>query len=162
MDVLVLLGYGMPALPHHEPTGIDVLGAAADHPTSRNATPLFGARVEAGFPSPADDYIDRSLDLHEALVTHPSATFFVRARGHSMTGAGIHDGDLLVVDRSRTAAPGHVVIAAVDGELTIKRLRQGKHGLQLVPENDAYPPIDINEDTDARIWGVVTWTIHAP
>ena len=79
-----------------------------------------------------------------------------------MTGAGIHDGDLLVVDRSRTPAPGHVVIAAVDGELTIKRLQRGDHGLQLVPENEAYPPIDINEDTDARVWGVVTWTIHAP
>ncbi|MEE2719961.1 MAG: translesion error-prone DNA polymerase V autoproteolytic subunit [Planctomycetota bacterium] len=152
----------MSAPSRHQPSGIDVLGSAADRTPTSTTAPLFGARVEAGFPSPADDYIDRSLDLHAALVTHPAATFFVRARGYSMTGAGIHDGDLLVVDRSRTPTPGHVVIAAVDGELTIKRLRHGDHGLQLVPENDAYPPIDINEDTDARVWGVVTWTIHAP
>jgi DNA polymerase V len=149
---------------NHGSPGIDLVGAASQvAPSSpQEARPLFGAGVEAGFPSPADDYIDRPLDLHEALVTHPAATFFVRARGHSMTGAGIHDGDLLVVDRSTSPAPGHVVIAAVDGELTIKRLQQGEHGLQLVPENDDYPVLNINEDTDARVWGVVTWTIHAP
>jgi DNA polymerase V len=131
-------------------------------PTSTATLPLFTTAVEAGFPSPADDYIDRSLDLHDALVTRPAATFFVRARGHSMIGAGIHDGDLLVVDRSVSPVPGHVVIVAVDGELTIKRLQQSDTGLQLVPENDEYAAIEIGEDTDARVWGVVTWAIHAP
>lgn len=145
-------------------SGIDLIGPASQptRPTARKPTPLFGSSVQAGFPSPADDYIDRALDLHETLVDHPAATFFVRARGDSMIGAGIHDGDLLVVDRSRTPSPGHVVIAAVDGQLTIKRLRRGEHGLQLAPENDEFPVLDINEETDARVWGVVTWTIHAP
>ena len=83
------------------------------HPA--NTFPLFAARVEAGFPSPADDYVDRALDLHEELVPRPAATFFVRARGESMIGAGIHDGDLLVVDRSLPPVPGRVVIAALDG-----------------------------------------------
>jgi len=154
----------MPAPSSHDSPGVDLVGAAPRTAPSKahEASPLFDTSVEAGFPSPADDYIDRPLDLHEALVTHPAATFFVRARGHSMTGAGIHDGDLLVVDRSRTPTPGHVVIAAVDGELTIKRLQQGKQGLQLAPENDDYPVLDIGEDSDARVWGVVTWTIHAP
>ncbi len=129
------------------------------HPT--NTFPLFAARVEAGFPSPADDYIDRALDLHEELVPRPAATFFVRARGESMIGAGIHDGDLLVVDRSMAPVPGRVVIAALDGALTIKRLGRGKNGLRLEAENEAYPPIEVGEETDARIWGVVTSVIHA-
>ena len=129
------------------------------HPA--NTFPLFAARVEAGFPSPADDYVDRALDLHEELVPRPAATFFVRARGESMIGAGIHDGDLLVVDRSLAPVPGRVVIAALDGALTIKRLGRGEHGLRLEAENDAYPPIEVGEDTDARIWGVVTSVIHA-
>lgn len=126
-----------------------------------NTFPLFAARVEAGFPSPADDYIDRALDLHEELVPRPAATFFVRARGESMIGAGIHDGDLLVVDRSLAPVPGRVVIAALDGALTIKRLGRGKNGLRLEAENDDYPAIEVGEETDARIWGVVTSVIHA-
>ena len=95
--------------------------------------PLIGERVEAGlpgfpgFPSPADDFIERPLDLNEQLVSNPIATFFVRASGNSMDGAGIHDGDLLVVDRSVTPAHGKVVIAVVDGGLTVKRLTKPVH-----------------------------------
>ena len=143
-----------------KPTTAHTIGRASDTP-SDSTSPYFGARVEAGFPSPADDYVDRSLDLHDELVPHPAATFFVRARGESMIGAGIHDGDLLVVDRSLTAVTGRVVIAALDGELTIKRLGTGPNGLRLEPENDSYPPIEIGEETDARIWGVVTSVIHS-
>ena len=142
------------------PTTAHTIGRAPDSPPD-SSSPYFGARVEAGFPSPADDYVDRSLDLHDELVPRPAATFFVRARGESMIGAGIHDGDLLVVDRSLAATPGRVVIAALDGELTIKRLGTGPAGLRLEPENDSYAPIEIGEETDARIWGVVTSVIHS-
>jgi len=127
--------------------------------------PLIGGRVEAGFPSPADDFIERSLDLNEQLIQNPIATFFVRARGHSMDGAGIHEGDLLVVDRSVTPAHGSVVVAVVDGGLTVKRLTKHGERASLLPEpgnadHGTYSPIEIGPDTDARIWGVVTWSIH--
>ena len=143
-----------------DPTTAHAIGRAPETPSGATS-PFFDGRVEAGFPSPADDYMDRPLDLHEQLVPRPAATFFVRAQGDSMVGAGIHDGDLLVVDRSLTPVPGRVVIAALDGELTIKRLGRGPEGLRLEAENDAYPVIEIGEDTDARIWGVVTSVIHA-
>ena len=127
--------------------------------------PLIGGRVEAGFPSPADDFIERSLDLNEQLVANPIATFFVRANGNSMDGAGIHDGDLLVVDRSVTPSHGSVVVAIVDGGLVVKRFsKRGAIGM-LQPEPSVidqgdYAPIEIGPETDARIWGVVTWSIH--
>jgi DNA polymerase V len=127
--------------------------------------PLIGSRVEAGFPSPADDFIERSLDLNEELVANPIATFFLRASGHSMDGAGIHDGDLLVVDRAITPTSGNIVVAIVDGGLTVKRLT--KHGTKalLMPDpsdadQGAYKPIEITIETDATVWGVVTWSLH--
>ena len=89
---------------------------------SKLALPLFGGKVAAGFPSPADDYVDKTLDLNELLVQKPAATFFVRAQGDSMLGAGIHPNDILVVDRSIEPAPGKIVICALNGELTVKRL----------------------------------------
>ena len=127
--------------------------------------PLIGGRVEAGFPSPADDFIERSLDLNEQLVTNPIATFFVRANGHSMDGAGIHDGDLLIVDRSIAPVHGSIVIAVVDGGLTVKRLSKRGRVALLTPEpnkidHGAYSPIEVGPDTDATIWGVVMWSVH--
>ena len=127
--------------------------------------PLIGGRVEAGFPSPADDFIERSLDLNEQLVANPIATFFVRASGRSMDGAGIHDGDLLVVDRSVTPTHGSVVVAVVDGGLTVKRLAKRGACASLLPEpsdadQGAYTPIELTPETDATIWGVVTWSMH--
>lgn len=127
--------------------------------------PMIGGRVEAGFPSPADDFIERSLDLNEQLIQNPIATFFVRAHGYSMDGAGIHEGDLLVVDRSVTPSHGSVVVAVVDGGLTVKRLAKHGASASLLPEpgnadHGTYAPIEIGPDTDARIWGVVTWSIH--
>ena len=127
--------------------------------------PLIGGRVEAGFPSPADDFIERSLDLNEQLVANPIATFFVRASGHSMTGAGIHDGDLLIVDRSITPSHGNIVIAVIDGGLTVKRLTKRGTQVSLTPEPNKldqgrYSPIDIGEETNVTIWGVVAWSIH--
>jgi DNA polymerase V len=124
------------------------------------AIPLYASGVSAGFPSPADDYMDGVLDLNEHLIKQPAATFFVRARGDSMTGAGIHDGDLLVVDRSIEAADGRIVIAALNGELTVKRLAKNKGTPRLEAENPAYGPIEFNEEDSIHLWGVVTNVIH--
>lgn len=135
------------------------------------ARPLLASRVQAGFPSPADDYVERSLDLNEELIRHPAATYFLRAGGCSMQGAGIHDGDLLVVDRSIDAEVGMVVVAVVDGEFTVKRLAPGggsrrdgceAEALVLAAEHPGYPPIPIGPDTEVRVWGVVTSVIHRP
>lgn len=123
--------------------------------------PLFASRVPAGFPSPADDYVDQRLDLNEHLIDHPAATFFVRVRGDSMTGASIHDGDLLVVDRALDPTDGRIVIAAVNGELTVKRLSLKHDAAWLLPENPAYKPLRISEGLDCVVWGVVTRVIHS-
>ncbi len=129
-----------------------------DKPTS---LPLYAARVAAGFPSPADDYIEGKLDLNQHLVKHPAATFFVRVEGDSMIGAGIHSGDILVVDRSLKPCHGKIVIAVLDGELTVKRLEQRKGVLRLLPENNSYQAIEITDAMDFTIWGVVTNVIHS-
>lgn len=117
--------------------------------------------MPAGFPSPADDYVERTLDLNEYLVEHPAATYFVRVSGESMTGAGIHDGDVLVVDRSVEPRPGRVVVAAVDGEFTVKRLVRREGAWLLEAEHPDYPPIIIGECTEFEVWGVVRHVIHS-
>jgi DNA polymerase V len=121
---------------------------------------LFDARVPAGFPSPAADYEEDKLDLNELLIKHPVATFFVRAIGDSMVGAGIHCGDLLVVDRSLEARDRSVVIAVVNGELTVKRIRIRKKKITLEPENESYRAQEINENMEFEVWGIVTSVIH--
>ncbi len=123
--------------------------------------PLFGEKVAAGFPSPADDYVEKTLDLNELLVQKPAATFFVRAQGESMLGAGIHPNDILVVDRSIEPVPGKIVICALNGELTVKRLERDNEQWQLKAENPAYPDIVIHEELEMVIWGVVTNVIHS-
>jgi len=122
---------------------------------------LFEAVVPAGFPSPAADYEEDKLDLNKHLIKNPAATFFVRVTGDSMVGAGIHHGDLLVVDRSLEPKDKNVVIAVVEGELTVKRIRIGKKKIALEPENENYSVRQITEDTDFEVWGVVTNVIHA-
>jgi DNA polymerase V len=117
--------------------------------------------VSAGFPSPADDYAEGALDLNTHLVSQPAATFFARARGDSMIGAGIHDGDLLVVDRSLTAEDGKVVVVSINGELTVKRMRREKGSTWLASENPDYPSIEFQEQDEAHLWGVVTSVIHS-
>lgn len=121
---------------------------------------LFMVPVAAGFPSPSEDYVEGNLDLNQYLIRHPAATFFVRACGDSMTGAGIHSGDLLVVDRALEPVDGSVVIAVVNSELTVKRLHQDGQRLLLLAENSNYSPLEINEHTEFQIWGVVTNVIH--
>ena len=134
--------------------------ARPDRSTAR-PLPLFLARVSAGFPSPADDYLDGRLDLNEHLIKHPAATFFVRAAGDSMIGAGIHSGDILVVDRSLDAGANSVVIAVIDGDLTVKRILRTGGKLFLASENPRYRPIEIREGMEFEVWGVVTSVIHA-
>ncbi len=131
-----------------------------DPAARRQSLPLYASRVPAGFPSPADDYVDQRLDLND-LIERPAATFFVTVTGDSMTGASIHDGDLLVVDRSLEATNGRIVIAAVNGELTVKRLALKAGSAWLLPENPAYSPLQLKEGLECVIWGVVTRVIHA-
>jgi len=122
--------------------------------------PLYLSTVQAGFPSPAEDYIDKKLDLNEQLVRHPAATFFVRVDGDSMRDAGVASGDILVVDRAVEPRDGHIVIAALDGELTVKRLRRKNGQVLLVPENPDYAPVAVGPEASFEVWGVVTYIIH--
>lgn len=128
--------------------------------TQGHKLPLYSSAVQAGFPSPADDYIEAHLDLNKHLIKHPTATFFVKATGDSMIQAGIHPGDILIVDRSLEATHGRIIIAALDGQLTVKRLHQSAGKVLLMPENESYQPIPITDETDLVIWGVVTNVIH--
>jgi DNA polymerase V len=132
----------------------------ADHENRIPRIPLFTETVAAGFPSPATDYCESRLDLNELCVPHPAATYFVRAQGDSMIEAGIFPGDVLVVDRSLTAKHGDIVIAAFNGELTVKKL-ETKPKLRLVPMNRQYSPIEIPEETDIEIFGVATTAVHS-
>ena len=142
-----------------KPVRLEILGTA-DNPPPREGLPLYLSPIAAGFPSPAEDALDRRLDLHEHLVRNRASTFFLRAQGDSMTGAGIHDGDLLVVDRAEAAAHNRVVIAAIDGELTVKRLLRRNGRVLLAPDNPDYAELDITEHEQVHVWGVVTYAIH--
>ncbi len=123
--------------------------------------PFYSSSVPAGFPSPADDYIESNLDLNALLIKHPTATFFVRVSGDSMINAGIHDQDILIVDRSLEPTNGRIVIAAVDGQLTVKRLKKTPQGkVYLMPENEAFAPIEVKPEAEVYIWGIVTNVIH--
>lgn len=129
--------------------------------TNGHQFPLYSNAVSAGFPSPADDHIEMQLDLNSHVIKHPSSTFFVRVEGESMKEVGIFPGDILVVDRSLKPIDGKIVIAAIDGELTVKRLKKDKNALFFLPENKDFKPIAIKELQDVHIWGVVTYVIHA-
>lgn len=122
--------------------------------------PLIGAKVPAGFPSPAQDYIEGTLDLNDHLISHPASTFFLRVDGTSMVGAGIFPEDILIVDRSLDATNGRIIVAVYDGELTVKRLRIEKDEYYLISENDDYPPLKVDQELEFFVWGVVTFVIH--
>ena len=123
--------------------------------------PFASEGIRAGFPSPAQDYMTDSIDLNKELIPHPATTFYARAVGNSMTGFGISDGDLLVIDKSIEPLDGDIVVAFIDGEFTLKRIEKDADGscLWLVPGNDDYPPIKITEENDFIIWGVLTYNI---
>ena len=124
--------------------------------------PLFLERIKAGFPSPAEGYLDQNLDLNQYLIENPPATFFLKVEGDSMIEAGIHSNDILVVDRSLKPQSGKIVIASVDGELTVKRLylSADKRTVELRPENANYKIIKLNESNELDIWGVVTAVVR--
>ncbi len=122
--------------------------------------PLYSDLISAGFPSPAEDYIDKKLDLNEYLIKNRPATFLVKVNGNSMINSGIYDGDILVVDRSAEPANNKIVIGVIDGEFTVKRIIKKAKKLFLQPENENFKPIEITEDMDFKIWGIVTFAIH--
>jgi len=122
--------------------------------------PLVSASVEAGFPSPADDHMERGIDLNEELIRNPAATFLVRVKGESMRDAGIHAGDVLIVDKSLTPTDRKIVVAMIDGNFTVKRFRKRGEQVFLEAENPEFPPIEVTEGQELSIFGVVSYIIH--
>ncbi|MEZ0006203.1 DNA polymerase V [Flavobacterium sp. 28YEA47A] len=121
--------------------------------------PYVSQGVSAGFPSPALDFLETTIDLNKALTENPDMTFYIKVEGHSMTDAGINDKDILIVDRSIEPADTKIAICFIDGEFTVKRLKLEKDGLYLMPENKAYKPIKVSEENNFMIWGIVTYVI---
>ena len=132
----------------------------AENP-SRFKVPLFGHTIRAGFPSPADDYVADTLDLNDYLMPRKEASFLLRAKGESMVGVGIHDGDILVIDRSITPKCGSVVIATVDGQFTVKTLEKSRGKIRLLPANPDFEPIEFKDEQELQVWGVVTNVLHS-
>lgn len=122
--------------------------------------PLYTSKVAAGFPSPADDHVEKRLNPSDYLIDNDSSTFFVKVKGESMIDAGIFDGDILVIDRSRTASIGDIVLAVLDGEFTVKTLGKSKTGPRLIPANKNFPVIEIKEGQLFEVWGVVTGSMR--
>ena len=123
---------------------------------TKQPLPLYLSRIKAGFPSPAEDYLDKKLDLNEHLIKHPASTFFVKVKGDSMIGAGINSGDILIVDRSLEPKDKRIVVACLNGDFTVKRISKNKDKLFLMAENPKYSPIEIKEGMDFEVWGVVS------
>ena len=122
--------------------------------------PLIEAGLSAGFPSPAEDYIEMRLDLNKELIKNPSSTFFGRVNGNSMIEAGIYDGDILIIDKSIEPKNNSVLVCFIDGEFTVKKVSIIKNEMYLIPENKDFSPIKIAPESDFRLWGVVTYSVH--
>ena len=133
-----------------------------EEPENSMYLPYIDSYIMAGFPSPAEDYTELSLDLLKHMVDKPHATFIVRVKGNSMEGATIVDGSLLVVDRSRNVSNNDIIIAVLEGEYTVKRFRKEKGQIWLIPEHPAYDPVLITSDMNFQVWGVVTFIINQP
>lgn len=138
-------------------TLVTVLGGVSEDKTP---LPLYASRPQAGFPAPGDDQVEKVLDINDLVVRHPAATFFVRVEGDSMIGAGIFSGDVLVVDRSLSPRDGAIVVAAVYGEMVVKRLKALGSTHILASENDTYEPIVVGGNDDCFIWGVVVGSVR--
>jgi DNA polymerase V len=138
-------------------TKVTLLGSVSEN---RNELPLYSSRPQAGFPAPGDDQIEKVLDINDLVVKHPASTFFVRVEGDSMEGAGIFSGDVLVVDRSLTARDGSIVVAAVFGEMVVKRLKAMGNTHLLASENENYEPITVTGNDDCFLWGVVVGSVR--
>ena len=149
--------YKPPALPIKSDGSISEIWLADDSKSVK--LPYYDTKVQAGFPSPAEDHLEQRLDLNTLVIENPSATFFVRVAGESMRGIGITDGDILVVDRSIESWGNRVVVAVIDSEFTIKRFTKQNATVVLEAENPDYPPITITEEMDFSVWGVVCWAL---
>lgn len=128
--------------------------------TKKVLIPILEGKVSAGFPSSAENFIDKSLDLNDLIIKHRAATFFIRVKGNSMIQAGINSHDILVVDRSLAVANNRIIIARINDELTVKRIKLEGEKLFLMAANDEYKPIEITEEMDFEVWGIVTFVIH--
>jgi len=146
----------MPNLKLHTGNTIDIYSADTE---SEIIIPVVETGISAGFPSPAMDFVDASIDLNRHLVKHPSATFYGRVKGDSLKNAGISDGDLLIIDRSLEPKNGKIAVCFIDGEFTAKRIQISTNEVLLVPENEKYQPIHVTEDNTFLIWGIVTHVI---
>ncbi len=130
--------------------------------TTQLDLPLAGTAIAAGFPSPAEEYVEIALDLNKELIKHPSATFYAKVKGDSMVDAGIQDGDLLVIDKALEPKEGTVAVCYLDGEFTVKRLTVQEEGVYLMPANAEFKPIRITEENEFLVWGIVAYVIHKP
>ncbi len=139
-------------------TSLDIYKAIAD---TRLELPVITAGISAGFPSPAMDFIDLSIDMNRYLIKRPSSTFYGRVKGVSMKNCGIDDGDLLVIDKSINPSNNKIAVCYIDGEFTVKRINVNEGACWLIPENKNYRPIKITEDNDFQIWGIVTHVIKS-
>ncbi|MCO5259164.1 MAG: translesion error-prone DNA polymerase V autoproteolytic subunit [Crocinitomicaceae bacterium] len=146
----------MSALKLHTGTSIDLFSADT---VSQLHLPYIDSGISAGFPSPALDFIDITIDLNKHLIKHPSATFYGRVKGFSLKNAGIDDGDLLIIDKSLEPINGKIAVCFIDGEFTAKRIKISKNEVWLLPENEAYQPIKVTEENTLIIWGIVTHVI---
>jgi DNA polymerase V len=127
----------------------------------RISLPLASASVRAGFPSPAEDHIEKWIDLNDELIQHPAATFFVRVHGESMHDVGIHSGDILIVDKALEVKNHKIVVAVLNGEFTVKRIEIKQGSIYLLPENSRFSAIEVSKEAEFQVWGVVTNVIHA-
>ena len=125
-----------------------------------SSVPVLGDAVPAGFPSPAEDYLDMDLNLHDYLVRNPAATFCVRVSGGSMVSADIKSGDVMVIDRALDPTNNSIVLAVLNGEFTVKRIKKRANELYIIADNEEYQPMKITKDVDFQVWGVVTFIIH--
>ena len=149
----------MPFLKLHKGKELEIFSAETETDLE---LPILPFAISAGFPSPALDFIDLSIDLNKQLIEHPSATFYGRVKGESMKNAGINDGDLLIIDKSIEPADGKIAVCYLDGEFTLKRIKILPDGFWLMPENEKYKPIKIEEENNLTIWGIVTYIIKKP
>lgn len=133
---------------------------AADTATELELT-LVEAGISAGFPSPSMDFDENKIDLNRYLIKRPSSTFFGRVKGNSMEGAGIYDGNLLVIDKSIKPKSEHIAVCFIDGEFTVKRIRIEKECVWLIPENENYEPIKVNQENNFQVWGIVIYIIRS-
>lgn len=138
---------------------LKVLEFYSSQTTGEMQLPYYEGGIRAGFPSPAQDYIDLKIDLNSELISNPSTTFYARVKGNSMQDAGINDGDILIIDKSLIPKDGDTAVCFIDGEFTLKNISIETDGIYLMPANPAFKPIKVTEENNFCIWGIVTYSI---